>query len=270
MTRNISRLSTRTEEQYSLGKILSIWALAAIPMGIIGWVITPALSVGKDPLAAASTRIWALTVGLIWQFILTMIIVRREEGDLRWAAIQRRLWLNAPLDPKTGEAQPKLWWWVVPGIVLFAISGIVLSPILGSIWTSIFPFFAEPPSFAFGSILESPEIQAQLVGNWSFVIMMVLLSVFNTFLGEELLFRGVLLPKMNGIFGKWDWVANGLLFTLYHIHQPWGFLSGLLESIFFFALPVKRFRSTWMAIIIHSGQNIFFLFLILGLVLGLA
>jgi hypothetical protein len=29
------------ERQYSIGKILFIWALAAIPMGILGWVIAP-------------------------------------------------------------------------------------------------------------------------------------------------------------------------------------------------------------------------------------
>jgi membrane protease YdiL (CAAX protease family) len=146
----------------------------------------------------------------------------------------------------------------------------VLAPILEPVWVSIFPFLAEPPGFDFGSALESPDVQAQLVGNWGFVALMVLFSVFNTFLGEEFLFRGVLLPKMNGVFGRWDWVANGLLFTLYHVHQPWGFLSTWIEDIFTLALPARRFRSTWMAIIIHSAQQVFFLFLILGLVLGLA
>jgi hypothetical protein len=37
-----------------------------------------------------------------------------------------------------------------------------------------------------------------------------------------------------------------------------------------YALPAKRFGSTWMAIIVHSAQSVYFLFLILGLVLGLA
>ena len=32
--------------------------------------------------------------------------------------------------------------------------------------------------------------------------------IFNYILGEELLFRGVLLPRMNGGIGRWDWVAN--------------------------------------------------------------
>ena len=31
-----------------------------------------------------------------------------------------------------------------------------------------------------------------------------------------------------------------------------------------------RFRSMWMAVVVHSGQSVFFTFLILGVVLGLA
>jgi len=93
--------------------------------------------------------------------------------------------------------------------------------------------------------------------------------LFNTFLGEEFLFRGVLLPKMNGAFGKWDWVANGILFSFYHLHQPWGILAGLPANLIF-AWSGKNFRSNWFPIILHSGQSIYFSFLILGLVLGLA
>jgi hypothetical protein len=52
--------------------------------------------------------------------------------------------------------------------------------------------------------------------------------------------------------------------------QPWGMLSSMGAGAFPYALPAQRFRSTWMSIIVHSVQNVYFLFLILGLVLGLA
>jgi membrane protease YdiL (CAAX protease family) len=258
------------KDQYNLIKNIGIWALAAIPMGILGWIIAPALSINKDPLQAGNIRIWALTSGLIWQFVLSMVIVYREEGNLRWSTIQKRLWLQHPRDPKTGQINKRLWWWVLPGSLLFMLFSLVLGPVLGSIWTSILPFFAEPEGFAFGSILESPEYRVLTVGNWGFFALIFVMSVFNTVLGEEFLFRGVLLPKMKGVFRKWDWVANGLMFTLYHIHQPWVWLTLAPISVFLFALPARRYKSTWMAIIIHSAQNIFLLVLILGLVLGLA
>jgi len=260
-----------SSEQYSLTKILSIWAVATLPMAILGWVVAPALAPDfiSDPIGAGAVRIGTLAVGLIWQFALAMFIVYREEGDLRWSTIRRRLWLNTPRDPKTGEPRSRLWLWLIPIITLLAVSESMIGPVLNRPWVSVFPFFAEPSSFAFATLLGSPEVQAQLVGAWWFLALFLLLGTFNI-LGEEFLLRGVLLPKMNGVFGKWDWVANGVLMGAYHWHQPWMIPGGIIAGIFFFALPAKRFRSIWMSFIPHSIQIVIFTFLILGLVLGLA
>ena len=72
-------------KQYSLGRILGIWALAAVPMGILSWIIFRAVSpdFNSDPLEFGVSRIVLLALGLVWLFVLSMIIVRREEGDLR-------------------------------------------------------------------------------------------------------------------------------------------------------------------------------------------
>src|SRR3712207_8681109 len=80
-------------EQYSLAKILGIWALAAAPMGILSWIVFPllALDFDTDPLAFGVTLFVLIALGLVWLFVLSMIIVRREEGDLRWATVKRRL-----------------------------------------------------------------------------------------------------------------------------------------------------------------------------------
>jgi membrane protease YdiL (CAAX protease family) len=147
---------------------------------------------------------------------------------------------------------------------------VVLASAIDNLWVSIFPFFAEPPGFNFAAVLDSQEILDRLVGAWWFLALFVVFSIFNTILGEEFLFRGVLLPKMEGVFGRWSWVANGVLFGFYHLHQPWGILSTIIGGTLFFSLPAWRFRSTWMSIIIHSAQSVFFAFLILGVVLGLA
>jgi membrane protease YdiL (CAAX protease family) len=93
--------------------------------------------------------------------------------------------------------------------------------------------------------------------------------LFNTLLGEEFLFRDVLLPKKEGVFGRWDWVSNGAISTLYHLHQPWTFL-GMLPSKLVLVFSGRRFRSNWFPIILHSLPTMFFLVLILCLVLGIA
>ncbi|HEY3474107.1 MAG TPA: CPBP family intramembrane glutamic endopeptidase [Anaerolineales bacterium] len=266
---NLQTLAINSKkDQYTLGQVLGIWLAAGAPMWLLGWVAYPALSAGLSAIDAGLLRMKLLTVGLIWQFVLAMIILYREEGNVRLSTISRRFWLNHPVSARTGETKKALWWWIIPLIVLYAFLEIGLRSSLIDVWLKLFPFFADPGGSNFEAVF-APEIRAQWIGNWGFLGLFLTSAVFNTFLGEEFMFRGVLLPKMEGVFGKWDWVANGILFCLYHLHQPWGILATMPGDLMF-AYSGKRFRSNWFPIILHSGQTVFLLFLILGLVLGLA
>ena len=263
--------ATKSKNQYSLAKILGLWAAAALPMGILGWLVYPVLTPDRvtDPVGAAITRTILMSFGLIWIFVLSMLIVYREEGDLRWATIRRRLRLNAPLDPKTGVPRRKLWLWIIPIAILAMASSQTVGAALKNLWVRILPFLAPPAGFdPFELIFGSPELTAQITGNWAFGGLFLILMVFNIF-GEEFFFRGVLLPKMGGAFGKWDWVANGVLFGLFHLHEPWVILPAAIDSAVIFALPAKYFRSTWFPIIAHTAANLIIFTLVLMVVLGL-
>jgi uncharacterized protein len=91
--------------------------------------------------------------------------------------------------------------------------------------------------------------------------------VFNTILGEELLFRGLLLPRMKGAFGRFDWAANGVLFALYHLHMPWVIPETLLIDTFALAYPSRRYRSALIGIIVHTIPSVVVLALLLFIVL---
>jgi membrane protease YdiL (CAAX protease family) len=246
--------SERRGEQYSLAKILGIWALAAAPMGILNWIVFPLLAPGfeSDPFRFGITLVVLITLGLVWLFVLSMII-----------------WLNAPREPATGEPRARLWLWVVPFIVATAVVELVLNTPLEDAWVSVFPFLAEPQGYSFDAFFGSQEILQRLEGAWWFFALIVVMSVFNTILGEEFLFRGVLLPKMEGVFGRGSWVANSILFALYHVHKPWVIPNAVLTGLLY-TFPAYRYRSTWMSIIVHSAQSVYFAFLVLGVVLGLA
>jgi uncharacterized protein len=254
--------------QYTLPGVLATWAAAAIPMGILGWVVAPALA--PAPQSPGFERLAVLTVGLAWQFVLVVLLLCREAGTFSWSELRRRLWLTAPRDPQTGKPRGRLWLWLIPLIILATVYEAQVDPMIARLWVSVFPFLAEPPGYSFGAAVASPEAKAHLVGAWGIVVLVLLEALFNTVLGEELLFRGLLLPRMAGAFGRWDWAMNGLLFGLYHLHQPWTILSIALLGILFLALPSRTFRSSWFGIIVHSGQSVFLIFLTLGLVLGLA
>ena len=96
--------------------------------------------------------------------------------------------------------------------------------------------------------------------------MLIAMFAFNTILGEELLFRGYVLPRMNGVFGRRDWVANGVLFAVYHLHMPWAIPATLLVT-FIVSYPTQLYRSAWVGIAVHSAQSVLFAVLALSLVL---
>ena len=83
--------------QYSLVQILAVWAAAALPMGVLAWVVAPLVAGQLDgPAPLIRTLLALLTVGLIWQFVLVMVLVYRERGSLRWSVLKDPLWLHSP------------------------------------------------------------------------------------------------------------------------------------------------------------------------------
>jgi hypothetical protein len=106
--------------QYSLARILGLWAAAAVPMGVLAWVVAPWLGDrfgGREPLAKG--LLVCFNVGLLWILALTLALIRREQGSLAWSRVRAGLWILSPRDPKTGRVGGKVRWWVVPFTLLF-------------------------------------------------------------------------------------------------------------------------------------------------------
>jgi uncharacterized protein len=240
--------------QYTLAGVLGTWAAAALPMGVLFWVIGPLFARTLDgPSALLRALILAMTVGLAWQFLLVLILVHREQGSLRWTVLKDVLWLHAPRSPRTGRRSRWLWLVLIPLVIGFGIE-------------EELPRLPAPEGRELGVFLGSDAGQSFLSGNWGWFAILAALVIFNTVLGEELLFRGLLLPRMQGVFGRWDWAANGTLFAVYHLHTPWVIPWTLLDA-FFLAYPSKRYNSALIGIAVHSVQSVVILGIALTLVL---
>ena len=242
--------------QYSLAQILGVWATAAIPMAALAWIVAPLVADRLEgPLALPRALLVLLTLGLIWQFVLVVVLVHRERGSLRWAVLKDALWLHSPRSPTTGRVGGRLWLVLVPALLIFTAEGFIPYP------------FSPATGHDFAAFVGSDAGAAFMSGNWVWFALIVALSVFNTILGEELLFRGLLLPRMQGAFGRFDWVANGFLFALYHLHMPWVIPATLVGDTFALSYPSRRYRSALIGIIVHSSQSVLVLVLLLTLVL---
>ena len=243
--------------QWSKARILKTWALAALPMALAAWVVAPLLAhfVFDGPTALPQALLISLTAGLGWIAVLSIWLVWREQRSLRWSVLRDALRLHAPTSPKTGRRGGRVWWVVLPFTLLFATEQLT-------------PGLPVPSTRDMGVFLGSHVGHSMLDGAWGWFAFIVVMAVLNTVVGEELFFRGVLLPRMEGAFGRGDWLANGGLFALYHLHVPW-MIPTVLIDMFALAYPARRYRSTLVSIAIHSSQSVMIVLLTLGVVLGL-
>lgn len=116
----------REPPQLRIRGIAAVWAAAALPMALLAWVIAPAIADHlSGPSALSRALIVTLTAGLVWQFVLVMSLVRREQGTLRWSVLRDALWLRAPRAPRTGKRGGRAWLVLLPLVVFFAVEELV-------------------------------------------------------------------------------------------------------------------------------------------------
>jgi membrane protease YdiL (CAAX protease family) len=234
------------QPQYSLAQIIGIWAAATVPMGVILWVVMPLIA-ERTTVDPGLMFLPLITGGLVWQGVLAYLILRREVVPFTWANLQQRLWLNPPLRPGTGTPSWKLLWVTFPIAVVVLVWDIA-DPLgfLNDWWVDTLPFL-EPPDYALIENLAEPA-----VGQWWLLGLLVVLIMFNYLIGEELIFRGVLLPRMYGRFGRWTIAANGVLFATYHVHLIWALPSTIIVRDWVYAWATQRYRSYWASALVHG------------------
>ena len=241
--------------QYTKRQTVAVWAAAALPMAALAWVVAPLVARMVDgPAAKMQALVVCITLGLVWQFVLVMLLVHRERGSLRWTVLKDALWLQSPRSPSTGRVGGRLWLVLIPCLAIFVAEEFInlIPPVAGH----------NLPAF-----METDTAADMFSGSWGWFAVVVALVLFNTVLGEELLFRGLLLPRMKGAFGRADWAANGVLFATYHLHMPWVIPVVLLDA-FALAYPSRRYQSALIGIAVHSAQSVVILGVTLALVLG--
>lgn len=101
-----SEITLAEDKQYGLCKIIGIWALATAPMTMLAYFGVPAIiKYFNIPTSVPLFLVfWPLMIiGMAWQLVLSLIIVYREEGNLKWQTIRKRMWYNRPRNPRTAS-----------------------------------------------------------------------------------------------------------------------------------------------------------------------
>jgi len=74
-------------------------------------------------------------------------------------------------------------------------------------------------------------------------------------MGEEILWRGVIFPRQEIVFGRYTWIFHGLCWSLFHIPFGWQLFLTLLPILFIQSLVIQKTKNTWIGVLIHAVIN---------------
>ena len=216
---------------------------------------------GLSQLAAA--WIW-LTGPLVLLFVAALVAYGLEGHPLTWAALFARY----RIQPIRGRD----WLWTAGLLVVYVGGQIALMPTAKWLAESLplpLPSVLPPaidPRVA-QTAIPTEFFGVPLRGN-GWIAAMYLAMLFVNITGEELWWRGYVLPRQEMVHGRWTWLVHGLLWTLFHVPFWWNLIS-LLPSTLSLSYVASRLKNTTPAIIAHSVLNGLGFLVILAGVLGI-
>ncbi len=209
----------------------------------------------------------SFTVPAAILFALAFGFCKRDGYAGSWPEIKARFRLSR----MTG----KDWLWAIAALLLTflsigAIQQFTAIPLIKALPGITPPDFFPPwnkPGIAFDVGLYTDYIGVPIKGNWGVAALVLVMFFFNIF-GEELWWRGYILPRQEKAHGAWAWLVNGMLWLLWHVAFYPRQVFALLPICLAVPFVAQRRRNTWAAIVIHLQNGVFQL-LVLAMVLGL-
>ncbi|MFC1991690.1 CPBP family intramembrane glutamic endopeptidase [Chloroflexota bacterium] len=217
---------------------LAFFGLATIVLYFATHYAIPFLADTIEIHPALSWFIIGSTVIFIPLFV-TAIVASRLEGARTFSAIRDRLRLKM-----MGRGD---WWWTLVGFIIIGVTtGLIM--VTGE-WAAkagmISHFDTSPPFLQFEAFGVS-ERWMLLV--WFFMF-------FFNIMGEELLWRGYILPRQELAYGKHAWIINCVLWVVFHISFGWALMLMLLPLLIVIPYLVQKRANTWIGVILHGGIN---------------
>lgn len=132
------------------------------------------------------------------------------------------------------------WYWVVGGFVAIGM-------LTGGIATAL-------RRLTGGTALHPAFMAFQPLGPGRYWILGAWLPFFVlNIAGEEVVWRGVILPRQAVAFGERAWLVNGVLWLLFHAALGWQVLVTLVPITLILPYVVQRRDNTWVGVVIHAG-----------------
>ncbi len=246
-----SSVPAEATEQHSVGKSLALHVLPGFLIGAVFAASAPlAMRMGFPPLFAMVTT--GIVVGLAFQLWHLLNEGRKRNGS--WS-LQGIVLYREPMP---------LWqylvWVPLFTILAFIINGLT-SPI-GAALLNALPWLPGWFEMRDLSMLTSYPRPILLI---TFTLYLLLNGIAAPII-EELYFRGYLMPRLSR-FGRWTAVVEVALFTVYHIWQPYYWITQFFSMLPIVAAVAWK-RNIKLGVVAHMALNIIGGLLLMARVLG--
>jgi membrane protease YdiL (CAAX protease family) len=218
---------------------------------------------GYDPL---TSLLAAMTIPLALLFAAALVTYHRVDGyPLNWTTFSQRmrfphLTFHQVLWSLGLFAACMLGYGLFSQIGLALVNaGLVALP-------ANLPILVDPRAIFTIATLEQAA-GGTIVGRWDIVALYLVFFFFNI-VGEELWWRGYILPRQELVHGRATWLVHGLLWALFHVYKWWDII-GLLPVCLLISFTAQHLRTNWPGLIAHALFNGLSLVLIIVVVAGL-
>ncbi|WP_416840436.1 CPBP family intramembrane glutamic endopeptidase [Haloferax sp. DFSO52] len=245
---SVDTSSTRSRISAGFGTV-PYFVAAGLLIFVGIYVATPWLVARRVPLLFAITG--SLFLPIVVVFAAALVVYQRGGGDWRWPAFRDRFRLQWP-------TRREWLLFLTAGLLVLAVEAL-LEPV--SVWVAtivplplpaVLPPLLDPLTPV--DVPPSAFMGMPLAGNLWIVPFWILAFVVNI-AGEELLWRGYLLPRQEAVFGRWAWLLNGILWAyVVHAFMWWNFVT-LLPTSLVTPYLAQRYETTWAGITVHGLGN---------------
>jgi len=184
---------------------------------------------------------WFITGFLIFipLFFAAVVFAKRERNAESLKALLKRLRLK--------NLTPKDWAWAIGGLVATFVCTVLVFG-TSSMLSNKFgmPALKTTPGFMKFEPFKADE-------RW---MLLVWLSMFFfNIVGEEIYWRGYILPRQELANGKYAWFINSFLWGVFHISFGWDLLILSIPALMILPYAVYKTKNTAVGIFIHGIFN---------------
>lgn len=110
-------------------------------------------------------------------------------------------------------------------------------------------------------------VGGRLVGN-GWILLLFAVQLFFNIAGEELWWRGYVLPRQEQAFGRRAWLVHGLLWWGFHAFKWWDMVT-VLPVTLLLSYVAQRTKNNWVPTLLHLLANVLLVLLMAAGVLGM-